>query len=80
MKKATAPADGSLPTHIGAPAHRALTGAGYTRLELLAKVSKEDLLQLHGVGPKAIRLLDAALRARGLKFKPAPKKTKRARK
>lgn len=50
---------------IGQPALRALAGAGYTRLEQLTRVREADLLRLHGVGPKAIRLLKAALASRG---------------
>ena len=46
---------------IGAPAGRALAAAGVTSLESLASWSRSDLAALHGVGPKAVRLLDAAL-------------------
>lgn len=46
---------------IGAPATRALIAAGYQRLEQLTQVSEAELLQLHGVGPKAIRILREAL-------------------
>ena len=58
---------------LSQPAHRALAGAGYTRLEQLAKVSESDLKKLHGIGPKAIHELRAALEARGLSF-AEPKK------
>ncbi|MEV6070359.1 DNA-binding protein [Nocardia sp. NPDC052001] len=58
--------DSPLPRGIGAPATRALTAAGYRRLEQLAGVSEAELLALHGVGPKAIRLLGAALAEQGL--------------
>jgi hypothetical protein len=51
---------------IGAPATRALVAAGYTRLAQLHGVREADLLRLHGVGPKAIRILREALAARGL--------------
>lgn len=57
-----------LPTSIGAPARRALAGAGYTQLAQLAAVREADLLKLHGVGPKAIRLLREALAAQGRSF------------
>ena len=46
-----------LPRSIGAPATRALTAAGYTELSQLADVPAADLAKLHGVGPKALRLL-----------------------
>jgi hypothetical protein len=58
--------DDGLPRGIGAPATRALTGAGYTRLAQLDGVSRAELAALHGVGPKAVRILDEELAARGL--------------
>ena len=53
---------------IGAPATRALTVGGYTRLDRLTNVTATELLSLHGVGPKAIRILREALAARDLAF------------
>lgn len=55
-----------LPKSIGAPATRALASAGYTELTQLAGVSASRLKALHGVGPKAVRLLREALEAQGL--------------
>jgi putative acetyltransferase len=55
-----------LPKSIGAPATRALTGAGYISLESLAGVTEKDLAKLHGVGPKALRILKEELAAKGL--------------
>ena len=57
--------------NIGAPATRALEIEGYTQLKQLTKVSEEELAQLHGIGPKAIRILGEALKAKGWAFKPA---------
>lgn len=57
--------------NIGAPATRALTQAGYTTLKQLTKLSEAELLQMHGVGPRAIRILKEALKAKGWSFKPA---------
>ncbi len=54
---------------IGAPAMRALNGAGYTRLSQLSKATETDLLKLHGLGSKAIRILREAMAAKGLAFK-----------
>ena len=54
---------------IGAPATRALEAAGYTHLTELAQISESELLSLHGVGPKAIRLIRAALAERGLSLR-----------
>lgn len=56
------------------PALRALNNAGYTHLEQLTEVSEQDLLKLHGMGPKAIRILRAALEERGLSFAAEPRK------
>jgi hypothetical protein len=56
---------------IGKPAQRALAAAGYVRLDQLTTVSAAELLKLHGVGPKAIRLLRSALAARGQAFADA---------
>lgn len=58
--------DTGLPGNIGAPATRALTAAGYTELGQLAGVPAADLGKLHGVGPKALRLLQEALERQGM--------------
>ena len=51
---------------IGAPATRALNGAGFHWLEDLSGVSRSALLSLHGVGPRAVRIVEEALAERGL--------------
>lgn len=56
------------PPGMSQPSLRALLGAGYTGLEQLAAVTAADLLKLHGMGPKGVRLLREALAARGLAF------------
>lgn len=48
---------------VGAPARRAFDAAGYTTLEQLLAADEKQLLALHGVGPKAIRLLKQAAEA-----------------
>jgi DNA uptake protein ComE-like DNA-binding protein len=58
--------DMGLPKNIGAPATRALASAGYTTLPQLANVPAAELKKLHGVGPKALRLLQEALEQHGL--------------
>lgn len=60
--------DDGLPK-LSAPARRALSAAGYTRLEQLAQASESELKKLHGMGPTAIGALAAALRERGLTFR-----------
>lgn len=59
---------GDLPAGIGNPARRALATIGVVRLEQLTAIRDRDLLALHGVGPKAIRVLRDALAERGLAF------------
>lgn len=45
---------------ISRPAIRALAGIGVTKVSQLKDYTEEDLLALHGLGPKAIRLLKEA--------------------
>lgn len=56
------------PNGVAAPAQRALAAAGYTSLEQLAAVTETELLDMHGMGPKALGVLRAALQAQGLAF------------
>ncbi|MEP7136716.1 MAG: hypothetical protein ABI904_17450 [Chloroflexota bacterium] len=70
MKKDTHASD--LPK-ISAPAQRALTAAGITRLEQLIKISEAELSQLHGMGPNALGKLREALQERGLSFRTESK-------
>ncbi|WP_152190840.1 helix-hairpin-helix domain-containing protein [Georgenia satyanarayanai] len=51
---------GDLP-RIGRPATAALLERGVTSLEQVAAMSERQLLALHGVGPRAVRLLREAL-------------------
>ena len=51
---------------IGAPATRALASAGYASLRQLAGVPRSELEKLHGMGPKALGILEAALAGHGL--------------
>jgi DNA-directed RNA polymerase alpha subunit len=61
----TEPTEG-LPRTIGAPATRALTAAGYTELQQLVGVPRSELERLHGVGPKALRIIQEELEQQGL--------------
>ena len=56
------------PPKIGAPGSRALALSGIDSAEALARWRREDLLALHGMGPKALRLLEENLLSRGLSF------------
>lgn len=60
--------ESDLPAGLGAPAQRALAGAGITRLEQLAAMSEAEITRLHGIGPKALGQLRDALAAKGLSF------------
>jgi hypothetical protein len=57
-----------LPQRIGTVARRELALNGYTRLDQLPGVTAEELLTIHGVGPKAVRILAEELAARGQGF------------
>jgi uncharacterized protein YdhG (YjbR/CyaY superfamily) len=57
---------------LSAPARRALSSAGYARLDQVAEVSEPDLEKLHGIGPTAIAALRQALHDRGLSFRTPP--------
>jgi predicted flap endonuclease-1-like 5' DNA nuclease len=54
---------------IGAPATRALAGAGITRLDQLPALTEAEVAALHGVGPRAVGRLREALADRGLSFR-----------
>ena len=53
------------PTGVAKPAQRALASIGVTRLDQLTRVTRAELLALHGMGPQALRALEDALRAQG---------------
>ena len=58
------------PRSIGKPAQRALLAAGYQQLQDLTSATEQDLLELHGFGPKALGILQKSLAEQGLSFKP----------
>ncbi len=66
------PPEVGLPRNIGAPATRALIGAGYTQLGQLANVPVSDLGKLHGMGPKALTRLQEALQEQGMSLDQDP--------
>ena len=53
---------------IGAPATRALAAIGISWLEQLAGFPRARLAALHGVGPKALRILEQELARNGLEL------------
>ncbi|WP_062318066.1 hypothetical protein [Demequina maris] len=60
----------ALPREIGRPATGALAGEGITTLEGVTRLSRRELHALHGVGPKAVRILEEHLAAHGLALAP----------
>ena len=59
------------PAAMGKVSRRALFQHGYTDFEHLATATPKELLRIHGVGPRAIRILGEELAARGLRFRDA---------
>lgn len=57
--------DDDLP-RIGSPAIRALQSIGITRLSQVSACTEEQLLALHGFGPRALRTLKDRLAEKGL--------------
>ena len=50
------------------PANSALQTIGVTTLAEIAKLGQPELLSMHGVGPKAVRILGEAMEGRGIEF------------
>jgi hypothetical protein len=57
------------PSGVAKPAQRALASAGFTSIDQLTSARRADLAALHGMGPKALGILDAALKKRGKSFR-----------
>jgi DNA-directed RNA polymerase alpha subunit len=58
--------DDDLPSGLSEPARRALAGAGVSTLQDVAAFTENELMKLHGMGPKALQTLRRALAAKGL--------------
>ena len=56
--------------HTSNPASRALEAASITTLEELSEWRRTEVGELHGMGPKALRILDEALTEADLGWKP----------
>lgn len=54
---------------ISAPARRALESLNILSLRQLSDYSEKEILALHGMGPKAVRILDEILRSKKLSFR-----------
>ena len=68
-KKASLKNKETWPKGVAKPAQRALASAGITKLDQLASARKADLAALHGMGPKALGILESELRRRGKSFR-----------
>jgi len=55
-----------IPVAVGRTALAALGDLGVSRLEQLAEFSAKDLLAVHGIGPKAVRILAEEMAEHGL--------------
>ena len=63
MAKKTPVSD--FPPGVARPAVRALASIGVDRLDQVTRFSESELAALHGMGPKALGAIKAALRAQG---------------
>lgn len=69
MNTPDVPPVSGLPKEIGKTATRVLSLNGITSLNKVSEHTEKELLAIHGVGPKAIRILRDALAKAGLAFK-----------
>jgi DNA-directed RNA polymerase alpha subunit len=53
---------------LAKPAQRAILGAGFTTLEQLAAMSEAELLNLHGIGKNAMKVIVTTLDENGLRL------------
>ena len=69
-EKSNSATGATFPKDVSQPAIRALASAGYTEVDQLAGASEKHLATLHGMGPKALRIIGETLRAQGKSLKP----------
>ncbi|NAZ76062.1 DNA-binding protein [Kineococcus sp. T13] len=69
MSESSTPDASDLPVRIGRPALRALAAAGVSSLQDVSRLRDVDLLRMHGVGPRALSLLEEALTREGLSLR-----------
>ena len=63
------PTDG-FPRRIGKVVPAAFAEQGIHNLEQAARYTEKELLAIHGVGPKGIRILKEELAMRGMSLRP----------
>ncbi len=66
---ATHPNKDAFPAGMSGPSLRALHNAGIRSMQGLTRWTQADLAALHGMGPKALGILESALAERGLALK-----------
>lgn len=54
---------------VGAPARRALEREGLITLQMIAACTRQELLSLHGMGPKALETIHRHMEKEGLTFR-----------
>lgn len=57
--------EAEFPKGVSKPAQRALASVGVTRVDQLTRFTEAELMELHGMGPKALGILKDTLRAKG---------------
>lgn len=65
----THPNAAAFPAGLSGPALRALAHAGIRSMAQLAQRTKAEIAGLHGMGPKAVRVLEQALATQGRHFR-----------
>jgi hypothetical protein len=70
QSETTHPNQAAFPRGVSGPALRALRAAGVRSVGDLAGWTEADLAALHGMGPKALAALRAALAESGREFRP----------
>lgn len=68
-RESTHPNQAAFPKGVSGPALRALDGAGVRSLRDLTRWTEAELGRLHGMGPKALDLLKAAMDDEKLTFR-----------
>ena len=61
--------ESEFPPSLGKVARRELAVNGITKYDQLVSRTPDELLAVHGVGPKAVRILTEELARRGLRFR-----------
>lgn len=67
--KNSTPTEPEFPQGVSQPAIRALNSVGVANVESLATHREIDIADLHGMGPKAMGVLKAALKDKGKSFR-----------